>query len=57
MDSPFARWGDVFGEATIASAMIDRTVHRTLDVDRAPTAAGGGAYHRDVPTVVPCPLA
>ncbi|WP_304119201.1 MULTISPECIES: IS21-like element helper ATPase IstB [Mycobacteriales] len=24
---PFARWGDVFGEATIASAMIDRIVH------------------------------
>jgi transposase len=24
---PFARWGQVFGEATIASAMIDRIVH------------------------------
>lgn len=24
---PFARWGDVFGDATIASAMIDRIVH------------------------------
>ena len=25
---PFARWGDVFGDLTIASAMIDRIVHR-----------------------------
>ena len=24
---PFARWGDAFGDLTIASAMIDRTVH------------------------------
>ncbi len=24
---PFSRWGQVFGEATIASAMIDRIVH------------------------------
>jgi len=24
---PFARWGDVFGDLTIASAMIDRIVH------------------------------
>ena len=24
---PFSRWGEVFGEATIASAMIDRLVH------------------------------
>jgi DNA replication protein DnaC len=24
---PFSRWGEVFGEATIASAMIDRIVH------------------------------
>ncbi|WP_315773561.1 ATP-binding protein [Rhodococcoides kroppenstedtii] len=24
---PFARWGEVYGEATIASAMIDRIVH------------------------------
>ena len=24
---PFARWSEVFGEATIASAMIDRIVH------------------------------
>ena len=24
---PFARWGDVFGDPTIASAMIDRIVH------------------------------
>lgn len=24
---PFARWGDVFGDETIASAMIDRIVH------------------------------
>jgi hypothetical protein len=26
---PFARWGDVFGDLTIASAMIDRIVHHT----------------------------
>ena len=25
---PFARWGDVFGDMTIASAMIYRIVHR-----------------------------
>ena len=25
---PFARWGEVFGDLTIASAMIDRIVHR-----------------------------
>ncbi len=24
---PFARWSEVFGEATTASAMIDRIVH------------------------------
>jgi DNA replication protein DnaC len=24
---PFARWGDVFGDLTIASAMIDRIIH------------------------------
>jgi DNA replication protein DnaC len=24
---PFAHWGEVFGDLTIASAMIDRTVH------------------------------
>ena len=24
---PFARWGDVFGELAIASAMINRIVH------------------------------
>lgn len=24
---PFSRWREVFGEATIASAMIDRIVH------------------------------
>ncbi|RFA11730.1 DNA replication protein, partial [Subtercola boreus] len=24
---PFGRWGDVFGDPTIASAMIDRVVH------------------------------
>ncbi|MDQ0078487.1 hypothetical protein J2S97_003686 [Arthrobacter oryzae] len=24
---PFARWGDVFGDLTISSAMIDRIVH------------------------------
>ncbi|WP_341476237.1 ATP-binding protein [Cryobacterium zongtaii] len=24
---PFARWNDVFGDLTIASAMIDRVVH------------------------------
>jgi DNA replication protein DnaC len=24
---PFARWGDVFGDQTIAAAMIDRIVH------------------------------
>ena len=24
---PFARWGDVFGDLTIASTMIDRIVH------------------------------
>lgn len=25
---PFARWGDVFGDQVVASAMIDRIVHR-----------------------------
>jgi hypothetical protein len=24
---PFARWGDVFGDQTVAAAMIDRIVH------------------------------
>jgi hypothetical protein len=24
---PFARWGDVFGDQVVASAMIDRIVH------------------------------
>jgi DNA replication protein DnaC len=24
---PFARWGDVFGDKTVAAAMIDRIVH------------------------------
>jgi len=27
-NKPFGRWGEVFGDATAAAAMIDRLVHR-----------------------------
>jgi DNA replication protein DnaC len=27
-NKPFGRWGDVFGNDTVATAMIDRLVHR-----------------------------
>ncbi len=26
-NKPFGRWGEVFGDATVAAAMIDRLVH------------------------------
>ncbi len=26
-DKPFGRWGEVFGDAVVAAAMIDRLVH------------------------------
>ena len=26
-NKPFSRWGEVFGDDTVASAMIDRLVH------------------------------
>lgn len=28
-DKPFGRWGEVFGDDTVAAAMIDRLVHHT----------------------------
>ena len=30
---PFARWGDVFGDQVVASAMIDRIVHHADVID------------------------
>lgn len=37
---PFARWGDVFGDLTIASAMIDRIVHHADVISLKATATG-----------------
>ena len=32
-NKPFGRWGEVFGDATVAAAMIDRLVHHAEVVD------------------------
>nr|WP_274708117.1 ATP-binding protein [Arthrobacter sp. H16F315] len=37
---PFARWGDVFRDQTIASAMIDRIVHHADVISLKATATG-----------------
>ena len=31
-NKPFGRWGEVFGDATVAAAMIDRLVHHATVV-------------------------
>jgi DNA replication protein DnaC len=31
-NKPFGRWGEVFGDATVAAAMIDRLVHHAEGV-------------------------
>ncbi len=45
---PFSRWGQVFGEATIASAMIDGIVHP------ADVIALKGASYRIKHTAIEC---
>jgi DNA replication protein DnaC len=47
---PFARWGDVFGDQTIAAAMIDRIVHHA-DV----LTLKGASYRLKHPTEEPLP--
>ncbi|MEU1455473.1 ATP-binding protein, partial [Streptomyces avermitilis] len=54
-NKPFGRWGEVFGDDTVAAAMIDRLVHhadvlslkgdsyrlKNRDIGRTPSAATG----------------
>ncbi|MFJ3310554.1 ATP-binding protein, partial [Streptomyces sp. NPDC086549] len=54
-NKPFGRWGEVFGDDTVAAAMIDRLVHhadvlslkgdsyrlKDRDIGRTPSAATG----------------
>ena len=47
---PFARWGDVFGDQTVAAAMIDRIVHHA-DVH----TLKGGSYRLKHVTETPSP--
>jgi DNA replication protein DnaC len=48
-NKPFGRWGEVFGDATVAAAMIDRLVHHAEvislkgDSYRLKTATSGGS--------------
>ena len=32
-NQPFSKWGEVFGDATIASAIIDRLVHHSVIIN------------------------
>ncbi len=64
-NKPFGRWGEVFGDATVAAAMIDRLVHhaevlslkgesyrlkdRDVGVPAAPRVRGHSRAGRDSP--------
>jgi IstB-like ATP binding protein len=47
-NKPFGRWGETFGDAVVAAAMMDRLVHRAEvvrlkgDSYRSKTATSGG---------------
>jgi DNA replication protein DnaC len=47
---PFARWGDVFGDETIASAMIDRIVHHADVISLKGTSYRLRNHHRPTAT-------
>lgn len=32
-NQPFSKWGEVFGDSTIASAIIDRLVHHSVIIN------------------------
>jgi hypothetical protein len=57
-NKPFGRWGEVFGDATVAAAMIDRLVHHAEVVSLkgdscSKIATSGGCQQTTTPNTPP----